>query len=283
MSGPFRSYWFECRHCGFLASNLPPAIGQASAHKAIDEASRLNALKSLRLLNFERVLDQLALLDTSENLSLLDVGCGHGWFLQAAARRGYTTLGIEPDVVIAAQAQAAGLDVISGFFPHDLPPGARFDIITFNDVFEHLPAPQEAADACFTRLRPHGLLAVTLPSSKGILFRIARALSAIGVHGPLDRLWQRDFPSPHLSYFHPEGLASFLLAHGFREVHGGSLPSVSRQGLWQRLRYDRRSSVISSAALYVLLYLLIPVLGLLPVDISFQVFQRVGSDDVNSV
>ena len=278
MSGPYRGYWFECLHCGFLASDLTPAIGGRAEPAVIDEPSRRASLETLRRLNFERTLDQVGALRAGQRLSLLDVGCAHGWFLQAAARRGHTATGIEPDSRVAEEARAGGVTVLSGFFPNDLPPDASFDVISFNDVLEHLPDPGEAADACFKRLNAGGLLVITIPSSEGVLFRTARFLGRLGLGGPLDRLWQRGFPSPHLSYFHPNGLASFLRAHAFREVHRSSLPSFCREGLWPRLRYDRRAPLAASAALFVLLYLLSPVLALLPSDISFQVFQPVREE-----
>lgn len=87
-------------------------------------------------------------------------------------------------------------------------------------------------------------------------------------------MWQRGFPSPHLTYFHPVALAGMLRSHGFREVHRSTLPSFTRTGLWQRLRYDRRSSLFVSAVQWLALGLLSPLQTLLPSDISFQVFVR---------
>ncbi len=274
MTGPNRGYWYECRGCGFLASSLTPAIEDGASHETIDETGRREALDGLRHSNFELVLDALQPLRTSCPTRLLDVGCAHGWFLQAAARRGYLATGLEPDATIAAQARGDGLSVISGFFPRCLPEHAVFDVISFHDVFEHLPSPREAAASCFQRLSPGGLLVLVVPSSKGVLFRLARLFSRAGFHGPLDRLWQRGFPSPHLTYFHPDALDRLLRPHGFRQVHRATLPSFSRTGLWQRLRYDRRSSFVVSVVQWLALGLLCPMQALLPSDISFQVFVR---------
>lgn len=277
MLGPHRGYWFKCRQCGFLASNLSAEIGNHASHDTINEDFRREALDAIRHDNFSRILDELQRLHTTESATLLDVGCAHGWFLQAATRRGYSATGLEPDSTIAAVARQEGLSVIPGYFPDDLPPRESFGVITFLDVFEHLPSPHEAAAACFERLAPEGLLVMTLPSSKGILYRIARLLSRLGIHGPLDRLWQRGFPSPHISYFHPAILANMLEPHGFREVHRGTFPSFRRKGLWKRLRYDRRSSLLTSIAQWLVLITLSPLLFICPSDISLQIFRRVGS------
>ncbi len=274
----------SCASCGYLGSSLTPAIGDAGAHSSIDEALRNPALASLRNLGFTRSLDRIAALcgDSSQH-TLLDVGCAHGWFLSAAAERGFNVLGIEPDPVIAAQARGAGLPIVQGFFPDALPTGATFDVITFNDVFEHLPDVGVAARSSFQRLAPGGLLAIVLPNSRGILFRVARVLSRFGVTAPLDRLWQRGFPSPHLSYFHPDNLAALLSQHGFQEVHRSRLPSVVLSGLWHRLRYARASSLASSLIAYPLVAASIPALAILPPDISLQIFRRTGTSEEGGV
>jgi hypothetical protein len=100
-------------------------------------------------------------------------------------------LGNEPDPATAPHARSIGLDVIEGYLTDAPSLQARFDLIAFNDVFEHLPDPKSAALASSACLRPGGMLLLTLPSSKGALFRIARTLSTLGFSGPLDRMWQR--------------------------------------------------------------------------------------------
>ncbi|MBK9964435.1 MAG: methyltransferase domain-containing protein [Holophagales bacterium] len=201
-------------------------------------------------------------------------GARTGGSCRRPPRRGYLATGLEPDPLIADQARQDGLSVTTGFFPQDLPDAAVFDVISFHDVFEHLPSPREAAAACFHRLSPGGLLVLVLPSARGALFRPARFFSRLGLHGPLDRMWQRGFPSPHLSYFHPAALEAMLRPQGFREVYRGTLPSFTRRGLWQRLRYDRRSSRLVCAVQWLALSLLSSIQGLLPADISFQLFIR---------
>jgi 2-polyprenyl-3-methyl-5-hydroxy-6-metoxy-1,4-benzoquinol methylase len=268
-------YAFECTRCGLQASNLQPAIDDAGrATTQLDEAFRHDALEPLRRANFERVLDVLDHLRKPQQRRLLDVGCAHGWFVEAAERRGYAVTGLEPDARIAAVARTRAQRIIAGFFPGDLPAAERYDVITFHDVFEHLPDPRGALAACHERLDDDGLLVLNLPSSEGVLFRTARALARIGIAGPLDRLWQRGFPSPHLTYFTPEVLASMLRAEGFEEVHRSSLPSFTREGLWQRLRYDRATSIVRAAMLWPPLWALSLVIRWLPGDISLQVFRR---------
>jgi SAM-dependent methyltransferase len=262
----------RCIDCGFLRSTLVASAGQGAL--VIDEARRAGGLEALRRRNFERLLDRLCALAEPRGARLLEIGCAHGWFLEAAARRGFAVMGLEPDAAVAARAVAAGYQVSTGFFPDDVPEGDGFDILVFNDVFEHLAAPVEAAEACRRLLHPGGLLVLNLPSSRGVFYRAAVRLDALGIHGPLERLWQKGFAFPHLSYFEPPQLARLMTRHGFEECHRSALPSVSLDGLWARLRYDRSSRFAGAALVWLGVVAGAPVLSWLPGDIALQIFRR---------
>jgi 2-polyprenyl-3-methyl-5-hydroxy-6-metoxy-1,4-benzoquinol methylase len=270
-----RHEWqFACPDCGYLASSLDSPTASEASHRPLDEMARELALAGLRRRNFETILDWLLpRLDASQR-SLLDVGCAHGWFLDAALARGFAVQGLESDAAIAAIAARKGHAVVTGEFPEALSTQARFDVIAFNDVFEHLRDPRQAIVACRQQLRPRGVLVLNLPSSRGAVFRIARALDFIGVATPYARLWQKGFPSPHLSYFHPQALARLAASGGFDEIYRDTLPAFERAGLWQRLRYDAHASLAGNAITWVSLRLALPVLHHLPADISVQFFRR---------
>jgi SAM-dependent methyltransferase len=244
----------RCRACGTFASTL----AGRPVTRPLDEVSRCSGLMDIRVDNFERVLDALATVRDLRGARVLDVGAAHGWFVEAARRRGAQATGIEPDPVVAAIATGRGVPVRVGWFPDDLPSGEAYDVISFNDVFEHLPDPDQVIDQCLERLRPGGCVVVNLPDVDGLGFRVSRLLRRVGVRGPYERLWQVGFPSPHLWYFSRRGLASLLGRHGMRAAYVGSLPSLTRRGLWQRVHFDRRPSP-ASIAQWALLWLLVPV------------------------
>jgi SAM-dependent methyltransferase len=272
----WRHNWcFLCPICGFRASILNPHIGDRQLASVIDEERRENALASLRKKNFERILDRLDSMTHPAGRSLLEVGCAHGWFLDAAARRSYDVHGIEPDAPIAAVASRKGHDVRTGFFPDALAPGTLYDIIVFNDVFEHLPDPRAALAACRQRLRPGGLLVLNLPNSGGAFFCVAMLLDRLGIAGPHNRMWQKGFPSPHLSYFRPDVLTRLARREGYAEVYRGTLDSIDRHGLWQRLRLDRRSSLPGAMLTWLGVIIASPVLSWLPSDIALQIYEPI--------
>jgi len=238
---------FRCGKCGYQRSLLPVQINEIDT---IDETTRENALYPLRLTQFRQVLEEL---DGRLKLgaTLLDVGCAHGWFLTYARSKGFICSGVEPDNAMCEFMAASGIDHIRGFFPSDLPDGAKYDAIFFNDVFEHLSDIHSAAAAIHDRLNDDGLLVICLPMSNGLFFQIAQGLAALGITAPLSRLWQRGLPSPHLSYFSRRNLPLFIEQHGFASELANDLPSITVSGLFDRISYDSRTSKPMIIALWL--------------------------------
>lgn len=263
---------FRCAACGLYRSDFPVAINPAEDGR-LDEARRERALKTLRVANFARLVAACRP-HLPAGASLLDVGCAHGWFLQAAAAAGYRATGLEPDCDVAARARAEGAAVIKGFFPDALAHGETYDAIAFNDVFEHLPDAQAMAEAVRARLNPGGVLILNLPLAEGAVFRLARLAARLGLRGPLRRMWQEGLPSPHLAYYSAAALLRLLAAHGFEPVARGRLASMTTRGLWPRIRYDRSLSAPKAAVLFLAAMGLTAVSALLPPDIGYFILRR---------
>lgn len=272
---PYVAPWLRrCSACGFLSSSLVPAVLDEGMMEQIDEPTRLRALKDLRHQNFRQIL---GLLKSARPYGrLLDIGCAHGWFVQMASEAGYQAEGIEPDPHMFEIAKQAGVKVRSGFFPQDLQRDERFDVIAFNDVFEHLPDIEGAIDACAQHLSSDGVLLINIPSSSGPFYRAASALMRVGIAGPFERMWQKNFASPHLSYFNPKQLQAFAARHGFAEVAMAPLGSAPVSGLWQRLRYDRSAGLIASIFTWCAVVAATPLLRVFPSDTNVHIFNRLG-------
>jgi len=252
----------HCPSCGFLASTLTPGAGTG-----------VEGLEALRKHNYARLLDRLETLRPLQGARILEVGCAWGWFLAAARERGASVQGIEPERANAELARAAGLPVEVGYFPADLEASGPFDAIVFNDVFEHIPQPSALLGPLEALLAPDGLLVINLPSSAGALFRLARTLDRVGVHGPFERLWQKGFPSPHISYFNPNNLRLLVERHsGLRRALEFPLDSVLREGLSERIGSSHRglAGTLMLAGIWTMSF----VLPLLPSDIHVGVFRR---------
>jgi 2-polyprenyl-3-methyl-5-hydroxy-6-metoxy-1,4-benzoquinol methylase len=244
----------QCSVCGTWRSSLRPAIDSAALHAPIDRNGRIAGFKALRDENNACILDEIAKLVAIRDKRLLDVGSAHGWFVGAASRRGLQAEGMEPEAEMVDHARAQGLKVRPGYFPSALGDGELVDIISFNDVLEHIPDVEDALEACARALPIGGVLSVNIPSAGGLAYHIASMLARVGFRGPYRRLWQHGLPSPHIHYFTPAALQRIIERHGFAVVRQRPLSSIRRDGLWARTHTVSRptpSSVIVFLALWV--------------------------------
>ncbi|WP_157934046.1 class I SAM-dependent methyltransferase [Microvirga ossetica] len=269
---------FCCPSCGFFKSTFRVQINEI---QRIDESAREQALKPIRTANFKQLLDECGpLLPLAAHI--LDVGCAHGWFLEAAKKRGYEASGIEPDREMAQKAHSAGHSAIVGFFPDALPVGEQYDAITFNDVFEHLPDVEGMAQAVHARLKPDGLALINLPVSDGMVFRSTRIAAKLGLSGPLERMWQKGLPSPHLSYFSARTLRMLMESVGFTLVKQGNLNAIATEGLYARIRYDKNVSTWKALGIYGAAHVMRLVGRVTASDIQYFAFKKSGLHGVSN-
>ncbi|WP_454696912.1 class I SAM-dependent methyltransferase [Achromobacter aegrifaciens] len=204
---------------------------------------------------------------------LLDVGCAHGWFLDAAAGS-FESLGIEPDEAIHAAGAARGLPIRLGYFPDVLRDEEKFDIIVFNDVFEHIPDSGQVLQACYSRLADDGILVLNLPSSKGLFYRLSKVFRRLGFDSFFERLWQKDMPSPHLHYFNSHNLGHLVRQHKFSIEAKGTLPVVRLQGLFTRISFSGNMGFVTKGVLCTCIAMALPVLRILPSDIIYVIAKK---------
>ncbi len=272
-----RAWHRVCLQCGYETAALDVAIDQVDEHGAMDEVMRGQGLRALRQDNFKRILRIMAphmpALAGVRCARLLDVGAGHGWFVQMAGQL-YDARGIEPDAGARAKAAAAGVSLMPGLFPQCLEAGDQFEAITFNDSLEHMTEPHAILAAAHRHLVPGGLLVLNLPDTRGLLYRAARGLARLGWAEPLDRMWQVGLPSPHLHYFSADNLVRLANQCGFRLVHQQPLPSIQLRGLYARIAYARPNAPLSSALWWLALLPMLPLVRLGASDIRVLVLRR---------
>lgn len=272
---PFLATWcYKCPHCLFQSSDLKPSIDQK---ETMDETHRAQGIKTLRITNFKKILTTLnKVVPDPAGKKMLEVGSGHGWFLKEAKLRGWNVLGIEPSQKISLNTEDKWHDatVRRGLFPDVLNVNETYDILVFNDVFEHIPNIPLLIENCQKHLKSQGFLVINLPNSNGIFYRLATLLARFNFFSAFERLWQKDFSSPHVSYFNSSNIDSFVQRHGFIKMNNISLASLTREGLWARLRTDKKSRPLSCAAMYAMLFFIIPLLKILPNDIYCAIYQK---------
>jgi 2-polyprenyl-3-methyl-5-hydroxy-6-metoxy-1,4-benzoquinol methylase len=108
---------------------------------------------------------------------LLDVGCGAGGFGEVLKRgRDIEVWGVEP-LRSAAQIAATKLDHVTMelFGSQARLPDATFDCIVFNDVLEHMSAPEAALEYAKRLLSPGGTVVASIPNVRhlAVLWQLA--------------------------------------------------------------------------------------------------------------
>jgi SAM-dependent methyltransferase len=146
----------------------------------------------------------------------LDVGCAGGYLVAAALRGGFDAWGVElnPHAVKVAR-QAAPGRVRQGRFSKLWPRGP-LDVVSFFDVLEHLEDPGSALSLACRRLRPGGMVALTVPDVDSLSRRL---MGGAWAHYKLE----------HLYYPSRRGLARLLQGAGFHVLK--SVPAAKRLSL----------------------------------------------------
>lgn len=106
------------------------------------------------------------------NLRVLDIGCGTGDALVHHRARGCTVRGVEADPNAAAIARARGLDIDAAFEPAR---HGAYDVVTLDQVIEHLVDPIATLRGIHTMLRPGGIVVLATPNATSAVARLAGA------------------------------------------------------------------------------------------------------------
>jgi 2-polyprenyl-3-methyl-5-hydroxy-6-metoxy-1,4-benzoquinol methylase len=133
--------------------------------------------------------------------SALDVGCGKGGFgltLRQALGESARLVGVEAVAEQAAVARVGhGFDEVRhGYFPQVLEDSdERFDLVSFNDVLEHLYDPWTTLSEVHRRLTPSGRVFATIPSIQyaPVVWQLLRGRWDYTDYGTLDRTHVRFF------------------------------------------------------------------------------------------
>jgi 2-polyprenyl-3-methyl-5-hydroxy-6-metoxy-1,4-benzoquinol methylase len=276
MTERLASWLLYCYKCRLWSSRLANEDRKLKQLTAIIEENRNFGLKSLRLQNFQRLLDALESYMTLDGATACDVGSSYGWFLEAAAARGMKVMGVEPEESVAIVGIDRGLDIRVGYFPECMTALDKFDVITFNDSLEHLSNIGQVLESCYHLLGHSGKLVINIPTSQGFFFKIGLLLYKLGYKAPFYRLWQKDYASPHLVYFNSKNLERCVSRYNFRLLYTKPLKTISLSGLWKRITMDKKSSVLYSLTIYVLLLLLSPLLQVVTSDALLQIYEKKG-------
>lgn len=137
---------------------------------------------------------------------ILDVGCSQGHFLDVM--EGWQRYGIEMSQIDAARAREKYADRIRACTFEDYEcPHSFFDVITMQDVFDHMLDPLGALKKCFVLLKPGGMIIIKVHNISCLFAKLTGSgFSAL-------------VPPYHLSYFNRTSLQEVLARARFRFLY----------------------------------------------------------------
>lgn len=211
----------DCKECGFRFTNHFPSEDEIGkyydspgyiSHSDSDKGLTNRMYHLFRRLMLRRKVNLVKRHLKKGNANLLDIGCGTGYFLNAAKERGFTVSGIEKDEKAREKAITRfGLDVRdeTAFFRLER---SSYDVVTLWHVLEHLEKLNESIEKMADILSPDGTMVIALPN-----------------HQSFDAKWYKEkwaaYDTPrHLWHFTPDTLERLLANHNLSVVKKYRMP-----------------------------------------------------------
>ncbi len=138
--------------------------------------------------------------------TVLDVGCGFGFFLQAALEAGFEAYGVDlsPDAVAKASERSPGR-VFQGVVDEvEELKGKTFDVVFASHVVEHIVDVGAFVGDLAKRLAPGGILVMVTPNIESLLARVS---------GPR---WVSFKLPEHVAYYCPSTMARLVEGAGLQ-------------------------------------------------------------------
>ena len=160
---------------------------------------------------YGRYLDRVCALGC-ERGSLLDIGCGNGFFLECALESGFRDVrGIEPSHQAVDEApRALRKRIVRDIMRPGIFGAQEFDAICMFHIFDHIPDPNELLFECLRILKPGGFI---LSLNHNVEAWSARLL---GERSPI-------FDVEHTFLYSPATMQRIFLANGFKVIEQGNV------------------------------------------------------------
>ena len=172
-SPSFSKRFHLCKNCGLifkseviisaLADNIVAHYHDIDPHEAVGFSKKFF---------FEYVLNYLGSKIRIEARKILDVGCGYGYFLKMAVKRGWEPTGVElvEDAVKSLQKEIGCNNIFQGKLKTACLSENSFDAITLWDVIAIVDNPYDELQECYRLLKKGGIIGIR---TRNVLFQIS--------------------------------------------------------------------------------------------------------------
>jgi SAM-dependent methyltransferase len=187
--------------------------GGASGYSDTSYATQEFALRA----TFKRLLRNLAKRRLTGG-TLLEVGCGYGYFLDEARPYFDGRVGTEFSVEGAENARSTGAEVFVGGI-EQISAELKFDCIVAIQVIEHIYEPKPFVRELLRRARPGGHIVIATPDIGGVLRKV------------MGRRWPSFKVPEHVGYFDIGTLSRVMATAGLNDIRQLPYPHAFPLGL----------------------------------------------------
>jgi 2-polyprenyl-3-methyl-5-hydroxy-6-metoxy-1,4-benzoquinol methylase len=198
------SYLTKCKKCDFVFSRKIPSQQElVDLYKEYSYGGP-SFLSAITIQRYSELLDEFEKFRKTNRL--IDVGCGEGFFLDEAKKRGWEVYGTEFSETAVENCRRRGITMIEGVLDPAKINARDFDIVTSFEVIEHINNPVPEVRNIAKLLRTGGLYYTTTPNFNGLL-----------------RYWLKGkynvicYPE-HISYYTPKTLNYLYENNGFKRL-----------------------------------------------------------------
>ncbi len=257
---------FDCHHCRFrFTNNFPSENNIDRYYDSPDYISHSDSDKGIinklyhiaRKIMLKRKVRLVSAHTMKKPIRLLDMGCGTGYFLNAAKEKGVTVSGIEKNKIAREYAvNQFGLDVKGASYFWEIK-SESYNAITLWHVLEHLENLNESIDKIKNILTEDGVAIIAVPNFRSLDASFYK------------KNWAAYDVPRHLWHFSPESIENLLARHEMCITKCYSMPL---DALYVSLLSEKYRN-----ANFLLRYGRALFIGLLGLTCSFFKFQKASS------
>jgi 2-polyprenyl-3-methyl-5-hydroxy-6-metoxy-1,4-benzoquinol methylase len=192
----------KCMDCGFVMMERKATSAELEKHYAQYNYGSAGFLSPSTVRSYNDLLDELEAYRLHGRI--LDVGCGRGWFLLEAKKRGWQVYGTEFSKRAIEIGHEQGIQMQAGALSDSMFADEYFDVILSIEVLEHIDNPKEELQRIHKFLRKGGCFYCTTPNFNSILRYYLKADYNV-----------IEFPE-HLGYFTLSTLTKLAVDVGFK-------------------------------------------------------------------
>ncbi len=221
--------FFRCRRCDLIGRTRPREEMPRYYEERYFEEQAQDQLSGERNHLYEHILDRIEA--DLKSGRLLDVGCGCGFLMEAARKRGWQVVGIDPSEKSVQFARSLTGESACKTTLDDFETDGRFRVVTLVNVLDHSLHPWNDLRRVRQLMEPDGLVFIRVPNGR-LHFLLLRWLQSIGAESSAHR-----FLVFHEFVMTPRFIRRLLSESGFKEIRIGNAAPTGTGFLKKIIRF----------------------------------------------